>query len=141
MKNSKITKWSIICIFLFTFAIISKAQTTDTKTKTNVDAHSSEIYFSETVHDYGTIKKGADGTCEFTFKNTGDEPLVLSNVKASCGCTIPTWPKDPILPGKSNVIKVVYDTKRVGLINKTITVMSDAKTNPVVLTIKGTVIE
>lgn len=100
-----------------------------------------EIYFEKTVHDYGELKKDSDGSCEFTFKNTGKEPLILSNVKSSCGCTVPTWPKEPVLPGGSEVIKVVYDTKNVGVISKTVTVTSNAKTNPVVLNIKGNVIE
>ena len=67
------------------------------------------------------------------------EPLILSNVTSSCGCTVPTWPQEPILPGKSDVIKVTYNTNNVGPINKTITVTSNAKTSRLVLSIKGTV--
>ncbi|MGC8865655.1 MAG: DUF1573 domain-containing protein [Bacteroidales bacterium] len=92
------------------------------------------------VWDYGTIQQGADGSSFFAFKNTGTEPLVLSEVRSSCGCTVPRWPREPILPGKSDTIKVKYDTKRLGQINKTITVISNAVNNPVVLRIKGDVI-
>jgi hypothetical protein len=99
------------------------------------------IRFESTVHDYGTIYQGADGNCEFKFKNTGDEPLVLSNVRSSCGCTIPKWPKEPILPGQTAAIQVSYDTKRIGAINKQITVLSNATENTLTLSIKGTILQ
>ncbi len=99
------------------------------------------ISFEKTVHNYGTIYKNSDGTCEFKFFNTGKEPLILSRPKSSCGCTVPTWPKQPILPGKSNVIKVTYSTTRVGPINKNVTIYSNASNSPVVLKIKGKVIK
>lgn len=99
------------------------------------------ITFSKIVHDYGTIYKGGDGNCEFEFKNTGVEPLILTDCKSSCGCTIPNWPKEPILKGKSAVVKVKYATERLGAINKTITVTSNASNSPIVLKITGNVIE
>ncbi len=96
-----------------------------------------DIKFVKLVHDYGTIVQGADGNCEFKFENTGKEPLILSNVVSSCGCTVPSWTREPIMPGKEGTIKVRYDTKRIGVIGKQITVMSNAKTERVVLRIKG----
>src|SRR6202007_2464419 len=84
-------------------------------------------------------KQGADGNCEFKFTNTGKEPLILGNCQGSCGCTVPNCPKEPILPGKSGVIKVHYNTKRVGPINKSVMVQSNAKSGMVTLTISGTV--
>jgi len=99
------------------------------------------ISFDKTTHDYGTVTKGGDGTCEFKFKNTGIEPLILSNVTSSCGCTVPEWPREPILKGKSASIKVKYDTNRIGPINKTVTVMSNAKETAVQLRIIGSVVE
>lgn len=98
------------------------------------------ITFAKMEHDYGTIEQNADGNCEFKFTNEGKEPLILSNVRSSCGCTVPTWPRQPILPGQSDVIQVKYDTKRVGLISKTITVYSNAKEAQVTLKIKGNVL-
>jgi hypothetical protein len=95
------------------------------------------INFDKTVHDYGTMQQHADGNCEFKFTNDGKEPLILSNVRSSCGCTVPTWPRQPILPGQSEVIKVKYDTKRIGMINKSIHVYSNAKVSPLTLKIKG----
>ncbi len=103
-------------------------------------ANGAKISFNEMEHNYGTIQKGANGECEFVFTNTGNEPLILSNVKASCGCTVPTWPREPIMPGKSSNIHVKYNTNNVGGFNKTITVTSNAVDNPrLVLKIKGTV--
>ncbi len=102
--------------------------------------NAAEINFIKTVHDYGTVTQGADGACEFKFTNTGKEPLILSRPQSSCGCTVPTWPQEPILPGKSDVIKVTYNTMNIGPINKTVTVNSNGKTARVVLQIKGTVV-
>lgn len=101
---------------------------------------SAEIQFTKTVHDYGTIFEGGNGECEFEFKNTGKEPLVLSNVTSSCGCTVPSWPKEPVMPGKTAVITVKYNTNRVGPISKTVSVFSNAEENPKVeLRIQGLV--
>ncbi|GAB1856728.1 DUF1573 domain-containing protein [Flavobacteriaceae bacterium MHTCC 0001] len=100
-----------------------------------------KIEFKETTIDYGTIEKGADGVRTFEFTNTGDAPLIISNVKSSCGCTIPSKPKDPIMPGKTGEIKVKYDTNRVNPIRKTVTVTSNAETPIVALKIKGLVID
>ena len=83
------------------------------------------------------MQQHGDGKCEFAFTNDGKEPLILSNVRSSCGCTVPTWPRQPILPGQSEVIKVKYDTKRVGMINKSIHVYSNAVKSPLTLKIKG----
>lgn len=100
-----------------------------------------KIEFSKETHDYGTIKYGADGTCTFEFKNTGNAPLIISNAKGSCGCTVPDWPKEPIAPGAKGVIKVKYDTKRPGPINKMVTITSNAVNEPSkVIRIKGNVL-
>jgi hypothetical protein len=100
-----------------------------------------KIDFSKETHDYGTIKYGADGTCTFEFKNSGNEPLIISNAKGSCGCTVPVWPKEPIAPGAKGVITVKYDTKRAGAINKTVTITSNAVNEPnKIVRIKGNVL-
>lgn len=100
-----------------------------------------KIEFSKETHDYGTIKYGADGSCTFEFKNTGNEPLIISNAKGSCGCTVPEWPKEPIAPGAKGTIKVKYDTKRPGAINKSVTITSNAVNEPTkVIRIKGNVL-
>jgi len=100
-----------------------------------------KIEFKKETHDYGTIDQYADGTCEFTFTNTGNEPLVISNAKGSCGCTVPSWPKEPIAPGATGTIKVKYDTKRVGIIGKSVTLQSNAINDPAkTIRIKGNVV-
>ena len=99
-----------------------------------------EMTFDTDVHDFGTIDYAGNGTYEFKFKNTGTEPLIISDAKGSCGCTVPTYPKNiPIKPGESQVIKVTYDTKRAGNFTKTVTINSNAKTPQKVITIKGIV--
>lgn len=98
-----------------------------------------EITFEYELHDYGTIDYGSDGVYAFKFTNTGKDPLVISDAKGSCGCTVPKWPKEPILKGQTNFINVSYDTKRPGPFTKTVTVTSNAKTITKVLTIKGVV--
>ena len=96
--------------------------------------------FTSDVIDYGTIEHNADGKREFVFTNNGTEPLVIMNAQGSCGCTVPTWPKEPIAPGASAIIGVKYATDRVGPFNKTITLTTNSKETPSkVLTIKGTV--
>ena len=123
---------------LVSAAIAVKSQTVAPATPA-VNPNAAEIKFEKETHDYGTISQGADGSCEFKFKNTGKEPLVISNAQGSCGCTVPSWPKEPIKPGETNVIKVHYDTKRVGPISKSVTITSNAKNSPSVIRIAGTV--
>lgn len=99
-----------------------------------------EITFDKDVHDFGNMKQGGDATYEFKFKNTGTEPLVISNARGSCGCTVPQWPQEPIKPGASSTIKVTYDSKRVGPINKSVTITSNAGNEPTkVLRITGNI--
>lgn len=101
--------------------------------------NAADINFTKELHDFGTIDQGANGTTEFTFKNTGKEPLIIQDAKGSCGCTVPSYPKEPIKPGATGTIKVTYDTKRVGAFTKTVTITSNAKSGTKTLTIKGNV--
>ncbi len=98
-----------------------------------------KIEFKTETVDYGEISKGDDGVRVFEFTNTGKAPLIISDVRSSCGCTIPKKPEDPIMPGKTGEIQVKYDTNRVGPIRKAITVISNADTPTKVLKIKGEV--
>ena len=99
------------------------------------------ITFDSLTIDYGTVVKGADGIRQFKFTNTGTSELEITQVRSSCGCTIPKKPDAPIAPGASDIIEVKYDTERVGPIRKTITVASNASVPMVALKIKGEVIE
>jgi uncharacterized protein DUF1573 len=98
-----------------------------------------KIEFKTETIDYGVIEKGSDGIRVFEFTNTGNAPLIISKVSSSCGCTIPNWSKDPVLPGKTGEIQVKYDTNRVNPIRKAITVISNADTPTKVLKIIGEV--
>ena len=99
-----------------------------------------KIVFKETSHNFGQILLNGDGNCEFEFMNEGNAELILTNVKSSCGCTIPSWPKEPVFSGKKSSIKVKYDTSKPGSFNKSIIVYSNGSKYPVVLKIKGKVI-
>lgn len=99
------------------------------------------IKFETESYNYGVVVQGANGDYSFRFTNTGKEPLIITEVKSTCGCTIPKKPEEPILPGKSDVIKVHYDTQRIGSFTKYITVNSNADNSSVTLTISGEIKE
>lgn len=99
------------------------------------------INFEKETIDYGDISKGSEGTRTFVFENTGTAPLLIKGVRSSCGCTIPKKPEDPIAPGEKGEIIVKYDTNRVGVFRKTITVNTNVPTNAMIaLKIKGNVL-
>lgn len=101
-----------------------------------------EIAFQETIYDFGQIEEGTVAEHEFVFTNTGNQPLIISSVKASCGCTTPYWTKEPVLPGKQGSIKASYNSKnRPGGFNKTITVTSNARHASKMVYIKGTAVK
>lgn len=127
--------------FFMAFGLYAQNAATSEASASAKNNNGPEITFEKTVHDYGTVAYKGDGKCEFKFTNTGKEPLILTNVRSSCGCTVPKWPREPILPGQSEVIHVEYKTNRIGRINKTITVQSNAQTSSVVLRIKGEVLK
>lgn len=121
----------------------TKAQPAQVVTPPNATAadnpNAGEFGFNEETYDFGKIPKGTPVTHDFNFTNNGKEPIVISNVQASCGCTTPSWPKEPILPGKTATIKVQYNAANPGGFNKSITITSNSKTPTKVLYIKGTV--
>ena len=122
---------------LMLFALTMSAQ--EAPAEKNKKVKEPEITFETLVHDYGQIYQNDNGECEFQFKNTGKADLILTNCRSSCGCTVPDWPREPIAPGKKGSIKVKYNTGRLGVINKSITVESNATNNRVILNIKGNV--
>lgn len=118
-----------ITVFVLAGVVTAQAQKT------------AKMEFKAETIDYGEIKKGSNGVRVFEFTNTGDAPLVIEDVKSSCGCTVPTKPEKPILPGETGKIEVKYDTNRPGPIRKTVTVYSNAEEPVKALKIKGTVLE
>lgn len=122
--------------------IATNAQETSKKSKPSAAkvTGAGMVFVTETI-DYGTIAHNSDGRREFVFTNNGTSPLVITNTQGSCGCTVPTSPKEPIAPGAKGVIGVKYATDRVGPFTKTVTVSSNAAGQPTkVLTIKGNVL-
>ncbi len=97
------------------------------------------IEFDKKESEFRVIEQGGDGMFEFVLTNTGTEPLILSNVRSSCGCTVPGWTREPIKAGESVPITAKYDTRRIGQFSKSISVYSNATEAPVVLRIKGKV--
>ncbi len=110
-----------------------------TYTQAQLKADGPVMTFESTTVDYGEIMQDSEPLRVFKFKNTGNEPLIISNAKGSCGCTVPSYPKDPILPGESGSIEVRYDTKRIGPFQKTISLTTNEATPTHTLNIKGNV--
>ncbi|MFN6177791.1 MAG: DUF1573 domain-containing protein [Flavobacteriales bacterium] len=126
-------------LFSLSLSILSIGAFAQTPSKP-VGGTGPQISIDKESHDYGTISQGANGTCEFTVTNTGDQPLIISQCQGSCGCTVPKCETQPIKPGAKSTITVKYDTNRVGPINKSVTITSNATNAPSkVVTIKGTV--
>ena len=99
------------------------------------------ISFDMDTIDYGEVAKGSEGMRTFVFENTGDAPLMIEGVRSSCGCTIPKKPEKPIAPGEKGEITVRYDTNRIGVFRKTITVNTIvASASIIALKIKGNVL-
>jgi len=99
------------------------------------------LQFEKETHEFGDVAQGTPVSYEFKFKNTGNAPIVIANVQASCGCTTPEWTNTPVLPGKSGSIKAQYNTAAMGAFNKSITVTSNATNASQVVFIKGTVVD
>ena len=133
---------------LFSFAVLGIISTGIAQTTSKVEMpqvadtkDGAKIEFESETIDYGTIENNADGNREFKFKNTGNAPLVITTAKGSCGCTVPTWPKEPIKPGDSGDIEVSFDTAgKSNRQNKTITLTTNTESGREVLTLKGSVI-
>ena len=124
-------KKAVLFLFLGCFALAVNAQDKVAK-----------IEFKTETIDYGKVERGSNGIRTFEFTNTGAIPLVITDVKSSCGCTIPKKPEEPIAPGETGIIEVKYDTNRaVGPFRKAITVTSNADTPTKVLKIKGELVE
>ena len=131
-------KKAIFTLSAICLTMLATAQETVKATAPAAQKSQAEMTFETDMHDFGTIEYAGNGTYEFKFVNTGKEPLIISDAKGSCGCTVPTYPKNtPIKPGASEVIKVTYDTKRAGNFTKTVTIHSNATSGDKVLTIKG----
>ncbi len=135
-----VQKLLLVSLFFISISLTAqndKALALNSSTNSNVGIFQ---FDSETV-DYGTIKQNTDGKRTFTFKNTGNAPIIISKIKASCGCTVATKPNQPIMPGETAEIGVKYATSKVGDFNKSITITSNASESKKVIRIKGNVLK
>jgi hypothetical protein len=129
-------------ILLFSATLLvgyMSAQQPEAVPASNPETSGPVMMLDSDVVDYGNVEFGADPLRKITFKNTGSEPLVISNAKGSCGCTVPTWPREPILPGETGEIEVRYDTKRPGAINKSIKITTNESVNTHTVRVVGNV--
>jgi len=106
-----------------------------------IDANAPKIVFNKASHDFGELTLYSLAFCEFKFYNKGKAPLILSEISATCGCTVPSWPKKPIIPGDSGIIVINYLPDETGIIDKNVTVFSNATKMPVTLELNGKVIK
>ncbi len=108
--------------------------------KPQVDPNAGSFKFKEETHDFGAVPEGPLAETDFEFKNVGKKPINITEAHGSCGCLVPNWPHEPVLPGKKGVIHVAYNTQgRAGMIMKDVTINSDALQSPMVLHVRGTV--
>src|SRR5690606_27162937 len=145
----KLTTILLSCISVALLASCNNATQTNSKENAAVDVTDSttiaegphgKIEFGETAYDFGTVKEGEIVEHVFKFTNSGEAPVILSQVSASCGCTTPEYTKDPVLPGKEGEIKVSFDSKgQVGKQQKIVTISSNAENKVTTVQIKGTV--
>lgn len=105
-----------------------------------ISAGNAKFKWEKTTHDFGKIKVNTPVEHKFTFTNSGNTPLIISNVKPSCGCTVTEYTKEPVMPGKQGFVKSTYDTKRMGIFNKSIRVTANIEGGSEMLVIKGEVI-
>ncbi|MBU0763680.1 MAG: DUF1573 domain-containing protein [Bacteroidetes bacterium] len=116
------------------------AQNTDDGTVTGAKPSKAVIEWDKTTHDFGEIPQGIPVNIDFELSNESLQPAVINNVKTSCGCTVPQYPKEPIKPGSKAKIKVEFNAKAVGMFSKSISVYMNSETDPIMLYIKGKVL-
>lgn len=118
-----------LCVSLLFFAVGLSAQAETPATEVTTPATKAVMTFEDgnydTTVDYGTIQQNGEPLRVVKFTNTGTEPLVIKNARGSCGCTVPSWPKEPILPGETSEIEIRYATNRLGKINKKVTITTN----------------
>lgn len=100
-------------------------------------SYAQEFKFEQETINYGKVEQSSDGVRVFEFTNIGDAPLLIKDIKSSCGCAVPQKPEKPIMPGEKGQISVSYDTRRLGAFSKAITIFSNAKRERMSIKIKG----
>lgn len=134
---------SILAFMLvLTTVSIAQGQSQNNNAQEKVEKGPMPVMSFETMEiDYGTIEQGSDPYRTFVFTNTGNAPLIIKSARGSCGCTVPEYSKEPVMPGEKSEIKVRYDTNRLNPFTKTVTLTTNAEPGQVILRIKGNVIK
>ncbi len=130
-----------VSLFMLTLVVSAFAQLFTPNNQPLAAADAAIFNWAATTFDFGKIQKDVPVTNEFEFTNTGNVPLVVTSVQASCGCTVTEFSKEPIAPGEKGFVKGTYNAAKVGAFTKTITVNANTEEGVVVLTIKGEVVE
>jgi len=133
-------------LFIGVIALSVNAQKKTNATKSDeftikADPNAGIFKFETETVDYGTIVQNSDGTRTLKFTNVGKSPIIISKAKGSCGCTVPSWPKKPIMPGETAEIGVKYTTNKLGRISRSITLHSNASEKTKIIRISGNVIK
>jgi|GEM_PF-276066 len=138
MKNLKLTLFAAAGALMLSATVYAQEAA---KPATEVkEQKPTGLTFKEESHNFGDIEKGKPATHEFTFKNTSDQTILITNVKASCGCTTPSWTKTPIKPGESGNVTATYNAAHPGAFTKTVTVTTNDTDQNKILSIKGKVV-
>ena len=133
-----------LALTLFSLLLVASvfAQEKDVKVKPSKALVDQPVFsWTSTSHDFGQIKVGVPVTHEFTFTNTGDVPLIITTVQASCGCTVADYTKEPIAPKGKGFIKATFNAASIGVFSKTLTVNANTEEGVVYLSIKGEVVQ
>ena len=133
MKKYIVLLTSIMFLGLFTFA-----QETKVETLTTSDTGPQVSWEQQTV-DFGEIPQNIPVTAEYKVTNSGKSPLIITSVQASCGCTATDYPKEPVQPGETAVVKATFNAKAVGTFSKTVTVFTNTTEGRSTLILKGKV--
>jgi hypothetical protein len=130
-------KLSLILMMTFLTGSLLFAQQEIVEEKNDIPT----VTWNEKFHDFGKIKLKVPATATFTFENTCEMPVVITNVRSSCGCTVANYTKEPVKPGESGQVSATYNSARVGAFMKSVTVTMDGLPQPIMLKIKGEVVE
>lgn len=139
MKSLKFSLLAVAGALMLSFGANAQAPAKKAETKTATAAQASGITWTKDVHDFGSIEKGKPVSYDFTFKNTTKQTVLITNVKASCGCTATNYTKTPIKPGETASVTATYNAAAPGNFTKTVTVTTNDSEVNKILTIKGKV--
>ena len=131
----------LLSVLFMGFVLIARSQDNSVKIETSKPDTMAKFKWEKTTHDFGKIPQGTPVTVEFNFTNVGKSPLVISDVKGSCGCTVPSYSKEPVAPGKTGVIKATYNAAAMGTFNKSVRVTANVEGGSETLFIKGEVVK